>query len=103
MAAITARRETSQPIREKTGGSTFKNPPGHSAWKLVDEAGWRGKPFGGAMFSPLHANFLINTGEATAADLEGLVQAVRADVLAKFGVTLDWEVKRVGRALTSEA
>jgi len=103
MAAITARRETSQPIREKTGGSTFKNPPGHSAWKLVDEAGWRGKPFGGAMFSPLHANFLINTGEATAADLEGLVEAVRADVLAKFGVTLDWEVKRVGRALTSEA
>jgi UDP-N-acetylmuramate dehydrogenase len=97
MAAITARRETSQPIREKTGGSTFKNPPGHSAWKLVDEAGWRGKPFGGAMFSPLHANFLINTGEATAADLEGLAETVRADVLAKFGVTLDWEVKRVGR------
>ncbi|HEX5378529.1 MAG TPA: UDP-N-acetylmuramate dehydrogenase, partial [Phenylobacterium sp.] len=72
MAEITARRETTQPIREKTGGSTFKNPPGHSSWKLVDEAGWRGKPFGGAMFSPLHANFLINTGEATAADLEGL-------------------------------
>ena len=94
---ITARREQSQPIREKTGGSTFKNPPGHSAWKLVDEAGWRGKPFGGAMFSPLHANFLINTGEATAADLEGLGEAVRADVLAKTGVQLDWEVKRIGR------
>jgi UDP-N-acetylmuramate dehydrogenase len=98
MSEITARRETSQPIREKTGGSTFKNPPGHSAWKLVDEAGWRGKPHGGAMFSPLHANFLINTGDATAADLEGLGEAVRADVLEKFGVTLEWEVKRIGRA-----
>jgi len=97
MSEITASRETSQPIREKTGGSTFKNPKGHSAWKLVDEAGWRGKPHGGAMFSPLHANFLINTGDATAADLEGLGEAVRADVLQKFGVTLEWEVKRIGR------
>ena len=97
MAEITARREQTQPIREKTGGSTFKNPPGHSSWKLVDEAGWRGKPFGGAMFSPLHANFLINTGEATAADLEGLGEAVRADVKAKFGIELDWEIKRIGR------
>ncbi len=97
MSEITARRETSQPIREKTGGSTFKNPPGHSAWKLVDAAGWRGKLHGGAMFSLLHANFLINTGEATAADLEGLGEAVRADVLAKFGVALEWEVKRIGR------
>ncbi|HEX3699263.1 MAG TPA: UDP-N-acetylmuramate dehydrogenase [Phenylobacterium sp.] len=104
MAEITARREATQPIREKTGGSTFKNPPGHSSWKLVDEAGWRGKLFsvsgkgGGAMFSPLHANFLINTGEATAADLEGLGEAVRADVKARFGVELDWEIKRIGRA-----
>lgn len=98
MDAITARREQSQPIREKTGGSTFKNPPGHSSWKLVDDAGWRGKPFGGAMFSPLHSNFLINTGEATAADLEGLGEAVRADVKAKFGVELDWEIKRIGKA-----
>jgi UDP-N-acetylmuramate dehydrogenase len=97
MAEITARRETTQPIREKTGGSTFKNPEGHSSWKLVDEAGWRGKPHGGAMFSPLHANFLINTGEATAADLEGLGEAVRADVLAKTGVQLEWEIKRIGR------
>ncbi len=97
MAEITARREQTQPIREKTGGSTFKNPPGHSSWKLVDEAGWRGKPFGGAMFSPLHSNFLINTGEATAADLEGLGEAVRADVKAKFGVELDWEIKRIGK------
>jgi len=97
MAEITERREASQPIREKTGGSTFKNPPGQSSWKLVDEAGWRGKPFGGAMFSPLHANFLINTGEATAADLEGLGEAVRADVKAKTGVELEWEIKRIGR------
>jgi len=99
MRAITERRETTQPIREKTGGSTFKNPPGHSSWKLVDEAGWRGRLYGGAMFSPLHSNFLINTGEATAADLEGLGDTVRADVLAKTGVQLDWEIKRIGRAL----
>lgn len=98
MEAITARREASQPIREKTGGSTFKNPEGHSAWKLVDEAGWRGKPFGGAQFSDLHANFLINANNATAADLEGLGEAVRADVLSKLGVTLEWEIKRIGRS-----
>jgi UDP-N-acetylmuramate dehydrogenase len=97
MDEITARREQTQPIREKTGGSTFKNPPGHSSWKLVDDAGWRGKLFGGAMFSPLHANFLINTGEATAADLEGLGETVRAEVKARFGVDLDWEIKRIGR------
>ncbi|MDH4385868.1 MAG: UDP-N-acetylmuramate dehydrogenase [Caulobacter sp.] len=97
MAQITARRETTQPIRDKTGGSTFKNPPGHSSWKLVDQAGWRGKLRGGAMFSPLHANFLINTGEATAADLEDLGEQVRADVLAQTGVSLDWEIKRIGR------
>jgi UDP-N-acetylmuramate dehydrogenase len=104
MDEITARREQTQPIREKTGGSTFKNPPGQSAWKLVDAAGWRGKLFtaavgggGGAMFSPLHANFLINQGEATAADLEGVGEAVRADVAAQFGVTLEWEIKRIGR------
>jgi UDP-N-acetylmuramate dehydrogenase len=97
MDEITTRREQTQPIREKTGGSTFKNPPGHSSWKLVDEAGWRGRPFGAAMFSPLHANFLINTGEATAADLEGLGEAVRAEVKAKTGVELEWEIKRIGR------
>jgi UDP-N-acetylmuramate dehydrogenase len=97
MAEISARREASQPIREKTGGSTFRNPSGHSAWKLVDEAGWRGKPFGGATFSPLHANFMINFGEATAADLEGLGEAVRADVAAKTGIVLEWEIKRIGR------
>ena len=101
MDEITSRRETTQPIREKTGGSTFKNPPGHSSWKLVDEAGWRGRLHavtgGGAMFSDLHSNFMINPGEATAADIEGLGEAVRADVLAKTGVQLDWEIKRIGR------
>lgn len=97
MEAITARREASQPIREKTGGSTFKNPPGDSAWRLVDAAGWRGRPFGGARFSEQHANFLINGGEATAAELEGLGEQVRADVKARFGVELEWEIKRIGR------
>jgi UDP-N-acetylmuramate dehydrogenase len=98
---ITARREQTQPIREKTGGSTFKNPEGHSSWKLVDAAGWRGRLHavtgGGAMFSELHSNFMINPGEATAADIEGLGDAVRADVLARTGVQLDWEIKRIGR------
>lgn len=102
ISEITSRRETTQPIREKTGGSTFKNPEGHSSWKLVDEAGWRGKLHaetgGGAMFSELHSNFMINPGEATAADIEGLGEAVRADVLAKTGVQLEWEIKRIGRA-----
>jgi len=99
MAEITARREAAQPIREKTGGSTFKNPPGDSSWRLVDAAGWRAKPFGAAQFSDKHANFLINMGHATAADLEGLGEAVRADVKAKFGVELEWEIKRIGRPL----
>ncbi len=98
---ITERREKTQPIREKTGGSTFKNPDGHSSWKLVDEAGWRGKLHavtgGGAKFSELHSNFMINPGEATAADIEGLGEAVRADVLAKTGVQLNWEIRRIGR------
>lgn len=100
---ITGRREQTQPIREKTGGSTFKNPPGYSSWKLVDEAGWRGKLFsvtgGGAKFSELHSNFMINPGEATAADIEGLGEAVRADVQSKLGVNLDWEIRRIGRPL----
>ncbi|WGM31735.1 UDP-N-acetylmuramate dehydrogenase [Brevundimonas sp. NIBR11] len=101
IAEITSRRETTQPIREKTGGSTFKNPPGHSSWKLVDEAGWRGKLHavtgGGALFSDLHSNFMINPGEATAADIEGLGETVRADVQSKLGVNLEWEIKRIGR------
>jgi UDP-N-acetylmuramate dehydrogenase len=97
IAAITRRREATQPIREKTGGSTFKNPPGDSAWRLVDQAGWRGRGVGGAIVSPVHANFLINTGEASAADLETLGEQVRADVLAISGVELAWEIRRIGR------
>jgi UDP-N-acetylmuramate dehydrogenase len=97
IAEITARREASQPIREKTGGSTFKNPEGRSAWKLVDEAGMRGARRGGAQVSELHANFLINTGGASAADIEGLGEDVRAAVKAKSGIELDWEIKRIGR------
>ncbi|WP_339931582.1 UDP-N-acetylmuramate dehydrogenase [uncultured Brevundimonas sp.] len=99
IAEITSRREQTQPIREKTGGSTFKNPPGHSSWKLVDEAGWRGKPFGGAKFSELHSNFMINFNDATAADIEGLGNAVREDVQSKLNVNLEWEIKRIGRRL----
>ncbi len=98
MAKITVSREASQPIRERTGGSTFKNPPGHSAWELIDQAGWRGKPLGPAMFSPLHANFLINTGEARASDLETLAETVRAEVGERFGVALEWEIQRLGVA-----
>jgi UDP-N-acetylmuramate dehydrogenase len=97
MEAITARREQTQPIREKTGGSTFKNPEGKSAWQCVDEAGWRGKLFGAAKFSEMHSNFMINTGDATAAELEGLGEAVRADVMTKLGIDLHWEIKRIGR------
>ena len=101
MNAITERREASQPIREKTSGSTFKNPDpetsgGRSAWQLVDAAGWRGKPIGGARFSEQHCNFLINDGTATASDLETLGETVRAEVKAQFGVDLHWEVKRIG-------
>jgi UDP-N-acetylmuramate dehydrogenase len=103
MAEITAQRESSQPIREKTGGSTFKNPltangEKLSAWKLVDEAGMRGARRGGAQVSEKHANFLINTGNATAADIEGLGEDVRAAVRAKHGIELEWEIKRIGRA-----
>lgn len=102
MAEITARREASQPIREKTGGSTFKNPIDAngeklSAWKLNDEAGMRGYRRGGAQVSELHANFLINTGDATAADIEGLGEDVRAAVKKKHGIELEWEIKRIGR------
>lgn len=102
MAEITAQREASQPIREKTGGSTFKNPIGPdgeklSAWKLNDEAGMRGARRGGAQVSEKHANFLINTGDATAADIEGLGEEVRAAVKDKHGVELEWEIKRLGR------
>lgn len=97
MAEITDQRGATQPIREKTGGSTFKNPPGESAWRLIDAAGWRGRRRGGAVFSPLHANFMINTGEAAAADLEALGEEARGEVRNKFGVELEWEIRRIGR------
>jgi UDP-N-acetylmuramate dehydrogenase len=96
MVEIQEAREQSQPIRAKTGGSTFANPPGHKAWQLIDQAGCRGIRRGGAMISDKHANFLINNGDATAADIEGLGEEVRARVLAKTGITLEWEIKRVG-------
>lgn len=95
MATIKKKREASQP-RNRTGGSTFKNPPGHSAWKLVDDAGCRGLTVGGAQVSELHSNFLINLGDATAADIEILGETVRERVKAHSGVELEWEIKRVG-------
>ena len=96
MNEVQNHRETAQPIREKTGGSTFKNPPGHSAWKLVDAAGCRGLRVGGAEVSEMHCNFLINTGEATARDIETLGETVRERVKANSGIELNWEIKRIG-------
>lgn len=96
MDEVQQHRETAQPIREKTGGSTFKNPPGHSAWKLVDAAGMRGFRLGGAQVSDMHCNFLINTGDATGHDIEMLGEAVRAKVKASSGIELQWEIKRIG-------
>jgi UDP-N-acetylmuramate dehydrogenase len=96
MNALVEQRESTQPVKAKTGGSTFKNPPGHKAWQLIDEAGCRGLMNGAAQVSEKHCNFLINTGEATAAEIEGLGEEVRARVKAKFGIELEWEIKRVG-------
>ena len=97
MAEIAAAREASQPIRARTGGSTFRNPAGSRAWELIDRAGCRGLRRGGAMVSEMHCNFLVNTGSASAADLEDLGEDVRARVRAATGVGLDWEIERVGR------
>lgn len=97
MDRIAAEREASQPLRSRTGGSTFKNPAGHKAWQLVDAAGCRGLKLGGAQVSEKHTNFLINTGDATSADIEGLGELVRDRVRAHSGVALEWEIKRVGR------
>jgi len=96
MERIAASREASQPLRSKTGGSTFKNPEGHKAWQLVDAAGCRGLQVGGAQVSEKHTNFLINTGEATSADIEALGDEVRRRVKANSGVELEWEIQRVG-------
>jgi UDP-N-acetylmuramate dehydrogenase len=98
MNEVQVHRETAQPIREKTGGSTFKNPPGNSAWKLIDAAGCRGLKLGGAQVSEMHCNFLINTGDATARDIENLGETVRARVKQSCGIELQWEIKRIGIA-----
>jgi UDP-N-acetylmuramate dehydrogenase len=98
MDRISASREASQPLRSKTGGSTFKNPKGYKAWQLVDEAGCRGLQIGGAQVSEKHTNFLINTGDATSADIEELGEEVRKRVKAKSGIELQWEIQRVGKA-----
>ena len=96
MNEVQTHRETAQPIRDKTGGSTFKNPPGHSAWKLIDAAGCRGLRLGGAQVSEMHCNFLINTGNATGHDIETLGETVRARVKDASGIELQWEIKRIG-------
>jgi UDP-N-acetylmuramate dehydrogenase len=96
MEELNANREASQPIRARTGGSTFKNPPGRKAWALIDAAGCRGLRIGDAQVSEKHANFLINLGEAKAAEIEALGEEVRTRVLAQSGVSLEWEIKRVG-------
>lgn len=96
MDRISTSREASQPLRSKTGGSTFKNPDGYKAWQLVDEAGCRGLQIGGAQVSEKHTNFLINTGHATSADIEALGEEVRSRVKAKSGIDLHWEIQRVG-------
>jgi len=96
MDRIAASREASQPLRSKTGGSTFKNPQGHKAWQLVDEAGCRGLTLGGAQVSEKHTNFLLNTGNATSTEIEALGEEVRRRVRDKSGVELEWEIQRVG-------
>jgi UDP-N-acetylmuramate dehydrogenase len=96
MDKITESREATQPIKSRTGGSTFKNPPGHKAWQLIDKAGCRGLIVGGAQVSELHCNFLINQGAATAADIETLGETVRKRVKDSSGVDLEWEIKRIG-------
>ena len=98
MDKITESREATQPIKSRTGGSTFKNPPGHKAWQLIDAAGCRGLKVGGAQVSEMHCNFLINTGDATAHDIEMLGETVRARVKQSCGIELQWEIKRIGIA-----
>jgi UDP-N-acetylmuramate dehydrogenase len=99
MDRIAAEREASQPLRSRTGGSTFKNAPGVKAWQLIDAAGCRGLRLGGAQVSEKHCNFLLNLGDAKAADIEALGEEVRRRVLADSGVTLEWEIQRVGEAV----
>ncbi len=96
MRAIRDSREATQPVRARTGGSTFRNPSGMKAWELIDAAGCRGLSLGGAAVSDKHCNFLLNTGTASAADIEGLGEKVRARVLASSGISLEWEIRRIG-------
>jgi UDP-N-acetylmuramate dehydrogenase len=96
MDKITETREATQPVKSRTGGSTFKNPPGHKAWQLIDAAGCRGLTVGGAQVSEMHCNFLINLGDASAADIETLGETVRKRVKESSGVELEWEIKRIG-------
>ncbi|MGE3713053.1 MAG: UDP-N-acetylmuramate dehydrogenase [Alphaproteobacteria bacterium] len=98
MNEISSAREGTQPVRSRTGGSTFKNPEGHKAWQLIEQAGCRGLRIGGAQVSGQHCNFLINTGDATAADLENLGEEVRKRVQEKTGILLEWEIKRIGKS-----
>ena len=98
MNKITEARETTQPIKSRTGGSTFKNPPGQKAWQLIDATGCRGLKLGDAKVSELHCNFLINLGSATAADIENLGETVRTRVKQHFSIDLEWEIKRIGAA-----
>ena len=102
MEELVANREASQPIRAKTGGSTFKNPPGQKAWQLIEKAGCRGLMQGAAQVSEKHCNFLINTGDASAADIEALGEEVRRRVSQSEGVALEWEIKRMGVPLSAE-
>src|SRR4029077_7323142 len=103
MNEVQQHREVAQPIREKTGGSTFKNPPGDSAWKLIDAAGCRGLSVGGAQVSTMHCNFLINPGNATSHDIEMLGETVRTRVKAQCGIELQWEIKRIGSPTPADA
>ena len=96
MEEVARYREEVQPVKERTGGSTFKNPPGHSAWRVIDEAGFRGHRIGGAQMSEKHCNFMINVDGATAHDLETLGETVRAGIMAHSGIQLEWEIKRLG-------
>jgi UDP-N-acetylmuramate dehydrogenase len=96
MDKITESREATQPVKTRTGGSTFKNPPGQKAWQLIDDAGCRGLRLGGAQVSELHCNFLINLGGATAADIEALGETVRQRVKDHSGILLEWEIRRIG-------
>ncbi len=96
MDRIAAAREETQPVRSRTGGSTFKNPPGHKAWALIDAAGCRGMTLGGAQVSEKHCNFLLNLGSATSSDIEALGEEVRRRVRARTNIALEWEIQRIG-------